>query len=242
MTKYFPPKVFVTPGNLTRLFTVVITALAIPTLQAASEPQPFLQEFQLSSSGIPIRINAERKLRQLDDNRWQMSVEAKNLLGRVREVTLFSWSECTPQTTHYSYLRQGLGQKKEATLTLDRSRQRANSKNSNGTTRRYPIDDHTTDKLSQTLALQCMLQRGDQTLSIDVADERGRETLRYHIHGEENLTTPAGLFRTVKISRIREKTHGRQTWLWFAPDYDFALVKLVQEEDNQRHEMVIRSL
>jgi hypothetical protein len=242
MVNCFPLKVFATPGNLTRLFTIAISALIAPVLQAATEPRPFLQEFRLSSSGIPISINAERRLRQLDDNRWQMSVEAKNLLGRVREVTHFSWNECTPQTTHYSYLRQGLGQKKEASLTLDRTRQRANSKSSNGTTRRYPIDDYTTDKLSQTLALQCMLQRGDQVLSIDVADERGRETLQYHIHGEENLATPAGSLRAVKISRIRDEGQGRQTWLWFAPDYDFALVKLVQEEDNQRHEMVIRSL
>jgi hypothetical protein len=219
-----------------------LLGLLLPLQGNAGPEQSFSQEFRLSTSQAPVSVTAERRLRQLDDNTWQMEIEARNLLGRIREVTRFSWDQCTPQTTRYSYLREGLGQKREATLTLDRSTGIAVSTRANGSVREYPIATTTTDKLSQTLALQCMLQRGDAELVIDVADEKGREQEHYNRDGEETLQTPAGSLRTVRLLREREDGEGRRTWLWFATDHNFSLVKLVQEEDNQRHEMLIRSL
>jgi hypothetical protein len=216
--------------------------LLLPMAASASpDGQPFRQEFRVSSSGVPISINAERRLRQLDDNTWQMEIEAKNLIGRIREVTRFEWQDCTPLTTHYSYLRQGLGQTRQASMVLDRDRGIADVSR-NGNAGQYRIDHDTTDKLSQTLALQCKLQRGDTDLVLDVADEKGREQQRYLNQGEEWLQTPAGSLRTVRVIRDRAAHEERQTSLWFAVDHNFALVKLVQEEQNQRHEMVIRSL
>ena len=214
----------------------------LPTqAQTVSEPSGFSQEFRLSSSGVPISITAERRLRQLDDGSWQMEVEAGALIGKVREITEFRWDQCTPQTTRYSYLREGLGQKRKALLVLDRETGTALATRTNGQQRQYPIADSTTDKLSQTLALQCMLSRGDADLVVDVADDKGREQQRYRRDGEEILQTPAGALRAVRL--VRERTdNDRQTWLWFAADHNFALVKLVQEEDNQRHEMLIRPL
>lgn len=217
--------------------------LAPLALMAAPKPDEtgFSQEFRLSSSGVPISINAERRLRQLDDGLWQMEVEAGALIGRVREVTRFRWDQCTPQTTRYTYLREGLGQKRRAEVVLDRDTGMAMATRTNGKNREYPIAESTTDKLSQTLALQCMLSRGDSELVVDVADEKGREQQRYRRDGEEILQTPAGPLRAVRLVRERSNS-SRQTWLWFAVDHNFALVKLVQEEDNQRHEMLIRSL
>ncbi len=209
--------------------------------QTVSEPSGFRQEFRLSSSGVPISITAERRLHQLDDGSWQMEVEAGALIGKVREITEFRWDQCTPQTTRYSYLREGLGQKRKALLVLDRETGTAMATRTNGQQRQYPIAESTTDKLSQTLALQCMLSRGDTDLVVDVADDKGREQQRYLRDGEEVLQTPAGALRTVRLVRERSD-NGRKTWLWFATDHNFALVKLVQEEDNQRHEMLIRSL
>lgn len=222
-----------------------MTSFLLTPLTSQAEPQTeqtaFSQEFRLSSSGVPISINAERRLRQLDDGLWQMEVEAGALIGRVREVTRFRWDQCTPQTTHYTYLREGLGQKRRAQVVLDRDTGMAQATRANGKSREYPITESTTDKLSQTLALQCMLSRGDNELVVDVADEKGREQQRYRRDGEEILQTPAGQLRTVRLARERSDS-SRQTWLWFAVDHNFALVKLVQEEDNQRHEMLIRSL
>ena len=201
----------------------------LPTqAQTVSEPSGFSQEFRLSSSGVPISITAERRLRQLDDGSWQMEVEAGALIGKVREITEFRWDQCTPQTTRYSYLREGLGQKRKALLVLDRETGTALATRTNGQQRQYPIADSTTDKLSQTLALQCMLSRGDADLVVDVADDKGREQQRYRRDGEEILQTPAGALRAVRL--VRERTdNDRQTWLWFAADHNFALVKLVQE-------------
>ena len=222
----------------------MISCLLAPLLLRAepqTDPRGFSQEFRLSSSGVPISINAERRLRQLDDGLWQMEVEAGALIGRVREVTRFRWDQCTPQTTRYTYLREGLGQKRSAQVVLDRDTGMAQATRTNGKSREYPIAESTTDKLSQTLALQCMLSRGDRELVVDVADEKGREQQRYRRDGEEVLQTPAGPLRAVRLVRERSDS-SRQTWLWFAVDHNFALVKLVQEEDNQRHEMLIRSL
>ncbi len=44
------------------------------------------------------------------------------------------------------------------------------------------------------------------------------------------------------MGRLREADSERQTWLWFAPNKDYTLVQLVQENDDGRHVMSLESL
>ncbi len=225
--------------SISRLTSLLI-ALAISAPLLAESPIPaFRQVFNLSSTGVPFSIKAERRLEQHQDGSWRMRVSADNWLGAISEATRFNWAECIPQTQYYGYRREGLGSKRKAELYLDQNAGQARAIRASRE-KQFPISQHTTDKLSQTLALQCMLSRGDMALELDVADERGMDRVQYRQLGEEWLETPAGKFRTVKLERVREQGSDRQTLLWFAQDHDYALVQMIQREDGKQHTMVLR--
>lgn len=201
----------------------------------------FKHDLNFSSSSLPFSLKATRRLKQLSDGRWSLEVKAKNWLGEIRETTFFQWHGCIPQTETWKYHRQGLGKEREAIITLDHENKTAISVKGKRK-REYEIGEHTTDQLSQTLALQCLLQQPhDGSLSIDVADERGRKTAHYSIGKEEWIETRQGKIKALPLTRVRAADSDRQTMLWFAPDHQYALIRLVQIEDDKRLQMDLAS-
>lgn len=236
MTKRFPNRDISLIGNINLCLVLLFSSA---TSFAESPISAFKQEFSLTSSGIPFSIKAERKLAYHGDGHWQMNISADNWLGKVKETTIFSWQQCLPQSTYYGYKRSGLGKKRHAEMFFNHESGQARILRASKE-KHYDIAPDTTDKLSQTLALQCMLSRGDTTLALQIADERGVDDVMYKKVGEETIKTPAGKFATVKLERVREAGSSRQTSLWFARDYAYALVKMVQKEDDKQHTMVLR--
>lgn len=221
---------------------LLASLVLLPGLALAEAPvAPFKQTFVLSSTGVPFSITAERRLKVDAKGIWHMSVSADNWLGEITESTAFSWQSCVPQSSQYRYKRVGLGKEKYAVVAFDQAAGEAHVRRDDRR-KSYPITGTTTDKLSQTLALQCMLSRGDMALELDIADESGLDRIRYRRVGEEVLNTPAGKFSTVKIERVREPGNERETLMWFATDQQYALVQMVQREDDKTHTLVIRNL
>ncbi|MBZ2188305.1 DUF3108 domain-containing protein [Alcanivorax sp. JB21] len=254
MAKYFPPRVI---NGIA--VTLLSSALALTPASADSEqatdtrsgtPSPtpaapigaFSFTYGLSGSGVPFSIAADRTLEREGEDGWKMEIRARNILGSIRETTRFSWQDCTPQSTSYSYRRRGLGRTREANLDIDRDTNIAVAHRDGRDAQEFDIDDATTDILSQTLGLQCRLMRGERDdISIDVASERRRETMIYQATGEENVRVPAGRFDAVRVIRVRDDDSDRQTLLWFAPELDYALIKMVQDDGDGQYEMVLRS-
>ena len=221
---------------------LAISLMLLPGLALAEPPvAPFKQTFVLTSTGVPFSITAERRLKADHNGIWHMSVSADNWLGEITESTAFSWQSCVPQSSQYRYKRVGLGKEKYAVVAFDQAAGEAHVRRDDRR-KSYPITGTTTDKLSQTLALQCMLSRGDMALELDIADESGLDRIQYRRVGEEVLNTPAGKFSTVKVERVRETGSDRETLMWFATDQQYALVQMVQREDDKTHTLVIRKL
>jgi hypothetical protein len=220
---------------------VVTLALLALAAGAATEREALHQQFRLNTALLPFSITAERRLRQVDAETWQMELVASHLIGTIRERTRFTWAGCVPVTKEYRYTREGLGQKREAHVRLDRKAGLAHVQHSHKDYLTYPVSAATTDKLSLTLALQCLLRHGRTDLVLDVAEERGVRRHRYRVEGEEMLQIPGGTVRTVRVVRDRGDDSNRKTRLWFAVEHDHSLVRLVQEEEGKRHELVIRA-
>lgn len=221
---------------------LAISLMLLPGLALAEPPvAPFKQTFVLTSTGVPFSITAERRLKADHKGIWHMNVSADNWLGEITESTAFSWQSCVPQSSQYRYKRVGLGKEKYAVVAFDQAAGEAHVRRDDKR-KSYPITGTTTDKLSQTLALQCMLSRGDMALELDIADESGLDRIQYRRVGEEVLNTPAGKFSTVKVERVRETGSDRETLMWFATDQQYALVQMVQREDDKTHTLVIRKL
>lgn len=222
-----------------RIAVLLVTLACLsPAAWPASERTAGVQAFRLHTAGLPFSIAAERRLTRLDAETWQLELVASNLLGSIRETSRFTWSGCVPRAQEYRYLREGLGRKREAVVRLDHDAGLARVQHSRHGELDYAIGPDTTDKLALSLGLQCRLREGGP-LVFDVAEEKRRSEHRFVVEGEELLETPAGELRTVRVLRDRGENSERQTRLWFAVDRDYALVRLVQEEDGKRHELMI---
>jgi hypothetical protein len=210
----------------------------------ASEPgvAPFTLAYSFSGSGIPFSINAERTLRPVGNGQWEMQIRARNMLGEIRETTRFNWAgQCLPQSVYYGNYRRGFGREREAALVLDQRNDLATLTRNGEFSREFEIGARTTDILSQTLALQCLLQRGESgTTTLDVASERRREPMAYRRLGEERVRTAAGRFNAVKLERVRDDDSGRRTLLWFAPELDYTLVKMIQDNGDDEYELELK--
>ena len=217
-------------------------ALVAPASHAEPPVAPFSLNYSLKSEGIPFTVTATRTLKPRQDGLWEMEVQAKNWLGEIRETTLFGWQECIPESTYYGYYRRGLGRVKEARVHLDREAGMAASERTDKPTRSYPISDQATDELSVSLALQCALQAGKRDIKLQVADERSLEAHRYRVVGEEKLQIDGKQVKTLKVQRQRGAKSTRQTYMWFAPQHDYLLVQLLQENSDGDHVMTLQSM
>ncbi|MED5387749.1 MAG: DUF3108 domain-containing protein [Pseudomonadota bacterium] len=237
MGKHSPNRVFSWCNLL-----LLAMALAAPASHAEPPVPPFQLDYSLKSEGIPFTVTATRTLKPARNGLWEMEVQAKNWLGEIRETALFGWQTCIPQSRYYGYYRRGLGRVKEATLRLNRETGMAASERTDKPSRRYPISENATDELSVSLALQCALQAGERDIHLQVADERSLEAHRYRVVGEEQLNIDGQEVKTLKVQRDRGANSPRQTYMWFAPQYDYQLVQLLQENRDGDHVMTLLSM
>ncbi|MBL7249110.1 DUF3108 domain-containing protein [Alloalcanivorax marinus] len=239
MAKPCPPRAFHRALRLSGLLaalTLGSTAMAAPPVAA------FQSEYRLKAAGFPFSVGATRSLSPAANGGWKMEVKAKNFIGEIRETSLFEWQGCVPVTRYYGYRRAGLGRVKTAELRIDPATHRATSERSGHEPRDYDAGAAATDEIALPLALQCMLSRDQDNLTLRVADEREVETHRYQVEGRETLEVGDREVATIKVRRVRERDNGRETWLWFAPEHDYALVQLVQRNNDGRHVLRLENL
>ena len=86
------------------------------------------------------------------------------------------------------------------------------------------------------------LQAGKRDIKLQVADERSLEAHRYRVVGEEKLQIDGKQVKTLKVQRQRGAKSTRQTYMWFAPQHDYLLVQLLQENSDGDHVMTLQSM
>lgn len=218
---------------------LISLSLCLPLLANAEAPTAFSYQYGFTGAGIPFSISATRSLRQIENGQWQTELSAKNFLGSIREASTFQWEGCLPITSRYEYQRKGLGQSRSAILTLQ---QKANTptavlQREGKSDREFDIKPDTIDMLALPLAIQCRLQENEQApLEFHVASEKRHETLRFRIMGTEVVKTPAGEFKALRVERQR-KGNQRNTLMWFAPEHNYSLVRMKQEDGGSTYEM-----
>ena len=224
------------------------TERTVATEAAASTPTitnppvaPMELDYTVRSQGVPFSVTATRTLIQRSDGQWHMDVRARNLIGEIRERTWFNWHGCVPRSDRYRYLRRGFGRVREAQVDFDRDTNLAYSDRSHRDNRDYEFPDDTTDELGVSLWLQCELQQGNRDITVTVGDTRRLEAQRYQVVEEEAIEVAGKQVNTLKVQRDRDDDSSRETYLWFAPAYDYTLVRLLQIEDGSEHSMELQS-
>lgn len=106
---------------------------------------------------------------------------------------------------------------------------------------RMPIPEGAQDKLVYQLSLMRDMQRPNRpSLTYRIADGGTLKTYQFAVLGEEDISTPLGKLRTIKIERINDK---RDTTVWLAPRLQYLPVRIRQtDKDGSELSMQLKSL
>ncbi len=200
---------------------------------AASEPlRPFKAKYTVHLNGFKVG-ELKRRLFQMPDGNYVLSNEmyttglASVFKGdHVTERSIWSMEEGVMRPLLYTSTYEGQEDGVQERVKFDWAAGIAYSLR-NGKTTELPLGEETIyDKLGYQIAMRLDLQRGaGEHLIYPVIDRSKFDDYEFDVVGEEDVVTTFGTVRTVKVVK-------GTTTVWLAPDYDYLMVKIHQEEED----------
>lgn len=153
-------------------------------------------------------------------------------LSTISELASFQWQDNLPKPLHYEFRQSGIGAR-ERSAEFDYADRELHFRvdEESGS---YPLDGPVYDELTALQVLRQQLQRGATEIQFTVLDRSEVELWEFRVLERDLLHTDLGDFAAVHVERVREEGNKRRTEFWLASDFDYLLLKLVQEEPNGR--------
>jgi len=236
-------------GTMTRSLTIALTSFLLwaSPLYATSDNiqplQPFLASYELDWDG-PVSISGDtvRELKKTAQGEWQFQSKATSMFASIFEETNFKWGEQTLLPIHYTFKRSVFGKKRSAVIRFDWTNYQVTNDVENKPWQ-MAITAGVQDKLSYQLLLQQELAKGKQEFSYSVADGGTLKEYKFKVIGEEKIQAPIGTYDAIRVQRVRDADNPRQTFIWFAPELDFQIIKLKQiEKKNKAYTLLLKKL
>lgn len=208
----------------------------------AFELKPSVAEYSATfKNGIPISGTASHTLIQLSHNIWRYQFNVDSLFADVHESVYFQWQQGRVVPITYHYKRSGWAvSNRRATLEFNWKENKVLN-DVQGIPWSMEIPDNAIDKLGYQLQIKLDLMNGKQDLKYQVADGGYLKTFHFTIQREEVIQTELGEVTAVVVKKVRSESNKRDSTLWFAKDWEYLLVKLIQvESDGQRYEINIK--
>lgn len=220
----------------------IITLVALPAIASSIEPKatadltPIQATYRATlEKGIPFKGSATRTLKQLDDGSWLDTFKVESFIADIHESSRFRWDGIQAHPDQYRYALEGL-------MIPDRHREidfNWGEQHASGDYEGRDIDmafpDDALDPLSYQLQLRQDIKRGLKEMSYRVVTKNRIDEDDFAIVGTEMLDTNFGKIETIKAIKVRSPGNKRKTLLWFAPEWDFLLVRLLHIEKDGSH-------
>lgn len=218
-----------------------LLAMACATLLCASlgatELKPFNASYSANWKVLPFSGKAERSLKRSGNN-WQLEFHASAVVASITETSNFAYSGQQITPLGYSLKRSGLGKSKHNQQQYDHATDRLTWQQLKQTPQQAAIVPQALDQFSAQFALQLDVARGLKEMSYLVQEGSQIEEYRFRVLGTETITTAAGKLQATRVERVRDGNKKRQTHLWFANDWDFLLVQLLQVESDGKEYVI----
>lgn len=214
---------------------------AFDTQKTAFLPNYTATYSTLWKKGISLKVKGTQTLKKKSESLWEFTFAAKNFFASLYESSSFQviGGQIVPQK--YEYKSSVFGKKKTALLTFnwDKSIVRNDIKNKPWN---LSIQPNTLDKLSVQLQVRQDLKSQKDLLDYQIADGGRIKNWTFERQGIEKISTTIGDINTIKVMRTDNLHKGKQTLFWFAPKYDYLLVKLEHKEDKELYQLNIDAL
>lgn len=213
---------------------------AKPNASANKQAYPaFTADYNATWKGgwFPINVDAQRSLSYSEDGTATLTFEADSVVAGLKEISTFRFFENTIQPLNYRYLRTGLFKEPDRHQIFDwQKKQIINAEED--TVYENHWNDFVQDNLSYNLQASIDLKNGKTEFVYPVFDRRKIKDFTFKIVGPESIKTPVGTLETIKIQQVEKKGSKQTTYIWFAKNYDYILVRLKQtKKDGQVYQI-----
>lgn len=215
----------------------LITPLLIITLFSPVygwQLKPFETTYTATISNIPFDGQATYSLTK-QASTWHFKTLASMAIAQRAENSSFILANNIIKPSTYEFRQSGL-KPKEVTLSFDWkklfAKGRVKDKKHNDEVF-FDLKYKMLDPLSTQLALQMDIANGKKQMTYPVIEEGEIDSYQFKVVANEVIDTPVGKISAVKVERIRDaKRSKRQTFIWFAKDWNYTVVRLYHLEKN----------
>jgi hypothetical protein len=208
-------------------------------------PSLFRAVYKADYKGLPISAKGVRELTRKADGHYYLSSTATSMFASITETSEFKVVGGEVIPLEYQYHRSGIGKNRDAILNFDWE---TNSVLNNVQAKPWHMDIPigALDKLLYQYKLREDLRAAYEAgtpwpeLDYVIADGGKLKNYSFKVIGEEEIDTPLGKMKTIKVSRVKD-SRNRESTFWLAPEYDFLLVRFQQlEADGDGFELLLR--
>lgn len=225
-----------------------IPMLSLYSTKVSATPQQdsFLKPYSAVYStvwkkGISLKVEGKQTLTKQPDNLWKFVFSADSLIASLDESSIFHVKDHQIIPSKYEYRSSALGNKRSATLTFDWENNLVHN-DIKDKPWNLAINPKTLDKLSIQLQVRQDLKMGKNEFDYQIADGGHIKNWRFERDKMETIDTKLGRVSAIKIIRTDNLEDGKKTSFWFAPKFDYLLVKLEHKEDGESYHLDIESV
>jgi len=192
---------------------------------------PYSAEYYAYRSGAKLG-KAEQNLSKLENNTYQLFYQSKLSLlflsDKRKETSRFLMQDGVITPISYRYSRTGTGSDKKLDVEFDGQ----NKLIKISPDKTLPWNNELDNQL-YSLDVRKKLSKGDTQTQYQMINSRGQQR-QYGIQvlGNESLELPYGTLETIKTKIIRSSKK-RETFIWFAPQLDYVMVRLQQFKEGK---------
>ena len=190
--------------------------------------------------GISLSGDASRSLQQLDSGIWHYRTDVDSFIADIDESLIFRWLDGRVVPLRYRYSLTGLLIKnRQQAIDFDWDNLVATG-HYRGKKFSLPLEGDALDPMGYQLQLRQDIKAGQRDMTYRVIDKGRYDTDRFAVIDEETMDSHGEALATLKAEKVRDNDSKRKTLMWFAPDQDYLLVRLLQvEPDGSEYEITI---
>lgn len=227
----------------TRLTTCILASLFSCSIAAKTfEFRPFTAVYNNKiDAAVNLSGEAIQHLVKSNDGSWTLSLHASASVAEINESSQFLVTDNQVLPLHYQYHRKIMFNTREAELLFDWDAAQVTN-NVDNKPWSMPIHVGVHDRLSYQYQMAKDLALGKTELSYQVADGGRLKEYAFRVVGEEMIETEAGQFNSIKIERLHSNPEKRQTAIWIAPELNFAVAQIIQNDKGNEYWLSLKSI
>ncbi len=222
-------------------YNLLATSLLLASLSAYAAPPAFNASYSVSKAGVTLGNMHASLTYNGNSYSYQRLSKANGLAAMLSGDTLTERSSGTKQGTTLSsqhYFQQHKNKRKNRTEDFSFKGGHV-SGTYDGRAYQFSVPANTVDPALMELRLMDDLAAG-KALNYKVVDKGQLRTYQFRKLGKETVATAAGNFSCEKV-QVSRNNGERQTTLWLAPELNYAVAKIVHNEEGSLIQMQLTS-